>query len=221
MNPVRIQTRLMASLAALLLLATTAGLPGTANAHPHAWIDLKVDFERDDTGELVRMHHVWHFDPMYSEYLHEDALAHQEGDSDAKRLNALAREILDNLEEYRWYTHLQADDRTIEVRAAEDPRMEKTNDTLEYRFSLSLEGAPDPADTPVEYKVYDPTYFIEILHPDERPPQVRSAPECKAEVERPRIDPVMVARAMALDYGAEPEEDLGRHFADRVTLRCD
>ncbi|WP_019589912.1 MULTISPECIES: DUF1007 family protein [unclassified Thioalkalivibrio] len=221
MNPVRKQPRLATSLATFLLLAATAGLPGTAAAHPHAWIDLEVDFERDANGQLVRMHHLWQFDPMYSEYLHEDALAHQEGDSDAERLNALAREILDNLEEYDWYTHFEAEGHAIEVRPEGEARMEKDGDTLEYRFTLALEGAPDPARTPVDYRVFDPTYFIEILHPDERPPRVRGAPECEAEVDRPRPDPAMVARAMALDYGAEPEENLGRHFADRVTLRCD
>lgn len=98
--------------------------------------------------------------------------------------------------------------------------------TLFLHFRLALEQPVDPTVTPLHYKVYDPTDFIENLH--RRPHGARilgpgglAAPGCRVKLTQPRPDPAMVARSMALDYGATAEHDLGRHFAEQVRVRCD
>ncbi|WP_028485044.1 DUF1007 family protein [Thioalkalivibrio sp. ALE17] len=210
--------------AILILMALL--LPAAAQAHPHAWIDLRVSFERDATGQITHMLHHWRFDPTYGQYLYDDAQEHQPGDTPEARLQGLAREILDNLDEYRWYSHLQVADDAIGIAAAAEPRMAMEDGLLHFRFRLELETPVDPAVAPLEYKVYDPTYFIEILHQEPHGTRIVDASglvdaTCQVRLERPRPDPAMVARAMALDYGASVDYDLGRYFAERVTLRCD
>ncbi|WP_018142263.1 DUF1007 family protein [Thioalkalivibrio sp. ALJ7] len=212
---------LMVAVLALLVL-----LPGTLQAHPHAWIDLEITFERDRDGQLTHMHHNWRFDPTYGQYLYDDAQEHQEGTTSEERLQALAAEILGNLDEYRWYSHIKAGDETIGIAAAEEPRMAMEEGLLHFRFRLELSQPVDPKARDLEYKVYDPTFFIEVLHREPHGIRVVDAAglvdaACETRLERPRPDPAMVARAMALDYGASVDYDLGRHFAERVTLHCD
>ncbi len=210
--------------ATLILMALL--LPVAAQAHPHAWIDLRVSFERDATGQITHMLHHWRFDPTYGQYLYDDAQEHQPGDTPEARLQGLAREILDNLDEYRWYSHLRVTDDTIGIAAAAEPRMAMQGGLLHFHFRLELETPVDPAAAPLEYQVYDPTYFTEILHQEAHGTRIIDAAglvdaTCQAQLERPRPDPALVARAMALDYGASVDYDLGRYFAERVTLRCD
>ncbi|WP_019625126.1 DUF1007 family protein [Thioalkalivibrio sp. ALJT] len=213
-------------LAAILIL-TALLLPAAVQAHPHAWIDLRIDFQRDADGQLTHMLHHWRFDPTYGQYLYDDAQEHQPGETPEARLQALADEILDNLDEYRWYSHLQVEDERVDLAAAMEPRMTMEDDgLLHFRFRLQLQTPVDPAAEPLEYKVYDPTYFIEILHQEPHGTRIVDAAgladaTCRARLDRPRPDPAMVARALALDYGASVDYDLGRYFAERVTLRCD
>ncbi len=212
-----------------LLLATLLGLAGgplTLAAHPHAWIDLAITLERDADGRITHMHHSWRFDPTYGQYLDEDAQEHQPGDTPEQRLQAMAREIHANLSEYHWYSHVEAGGEPIAVTPAGAATMAREDRTLSLRFRLALEQPVDPAVTPLHYKVYDPTYFIEILHQQPHGTRILgpgglAAPGCRVELTQPRPDPAMVARAMALDYGATAEYDLGRHFAEQVRVRCD
>lgn len=217
--------RRLHALPALLLVALVL-LPLVGQAHPHAWIDLRISFERDADGQITHMLHHWRFDPTYGQYLFDDAQEHQPGDTPEARLQGLATEILDNLAEYRWYSHVRAGDDAIAITAAAEPRMAMEDGLLQFRFRLELGQPVDPAAVPLEYQVYDPTYFIEILHQAPHGTRIVDAhglvdANCEARLERPRPDPALVARAMALDYGATVEYDLGRHFAERVTLRCD
>lgn len=208
------------------VLAALVLLPAGVQAHPHAWIDLRISFERDGEGQITHMLHHWRFDPTYGQYLYDDAQEHQSGDTPEARLQGLATEILDNLDEYRWYSHLEVAGEALGIAAAADPRMAMDAGLLHFRFRLELEQPVDPTDEPLAYRVYDPTYFIEILHQDPHGTEILDASglvdaTCQARLERPRPDPALVARALALDYGASVDYDLGRHFAERVTLRCD
>ncbi|WP_018871761.1 DUF1007 family protein [Thioalkalivibrio sp. ALJ16] len=209
-----------------ILTLTALLLPAITQAHPHAWIDLRIDFQRDADGQITHMLHHWRFDPTYGQYLYDDAQQHQSGDTPEARLQGLADEILDNLDEYAWYTHLRVADESLAIAAASDPSMEMDAGLLHFRFRLELERPVDPAATPLEYRIYDPTYFIEILHQEPHGTRILSASgladaTCRAELVRPRPDPALVARALALDYGASVDYDLGQHFAERVTVRCE
>lgn len=211
---------------AILILMALVLLPVAVQAHPHAWIDLRISFERDADGQITHMLHHWRFDPTYGQYLYDDAQEHQSGDTPEARLQGLATEILDNLDEYRWYSHLKVEGEAIAIAAAGAPRMAMEDGLLQFRFRLELETPVDPVATPLEYQVYDPTYFIEILHEEPHGTRIVDAAglvdaTCRAQLERPRPDPALVARAMALDYGASVDYDLGQYFAERVTLRCD
>jgi ABC-type uncharacterized transport system substrate-binding protein len=193
-----------------------------AIAHPHAWIDVVVVFETTPEGEVTAMEQTWIFDPTYSRYLHDDALSQFEGATPEEKLANLGAEILDNLTEYHWYTEVQADDRGIAVRPKEPPELVMHDRQLRFQFRLTLAEPVDPRTQTLRYTIYDPTYFIEVLHEPATPPllELRTGP-CRMDILKPRPDPMIVARALALDYNQTGEADLGRHFAETVTAHCD
>ena len=60
---------LLRSLLAAGLLVLVAS---TAQAHPHVWIDLRVQPQLNEQGQLVALQQAWRFDPFYSLILIEE-----------------------------------------------------------------------------------------------------------------------------------------------------
>ena len=210
--------------AAMLLLATLFALASgsMAQAHPHAWIDIDIQLEADAEDRVVALRQTWIIDPTYSRYLYEDAMDQFEGATPEEKLANLASEILANLEEYDWYTELHADDQRVRGQPEGLASMAMEERQLRFRFRLLLNEPVDPRNQTLRYAVYDPTYFIEILHHPELPPRLElGTGPCRLEILRPRPDPAIVARALALDFTQTGEADLGRHFAEKVTAHCD
>jgi ABC-type uncharacterized transport system substrate-binding protein len=210
--------------AALTLAALcTALVPASpASAHPHAWIDLDILLEANSEDAVTVMEQTWIMDPVYSRYLQEDAMEQFEGATPEEKLANLGAEILGNLEEYDWYTELYAGDRRVPVRPDGKPSLWMQEGQLRFRFRARLAEPVDPRTQVLRYAIYDPTYFIEILHHEASPPRLQlSTVACRADIRRPRPDPAVVARALALDFNQTGEADLGRHFAERVTILCD
>lgn len=206
-------------LAALILWLWAAP---QAVAHPHAWIDLIVVLETNDQDQVDAITQTWVIDPTYSRYLHDDAMAQFEGNTPEEKLANLGAEILENLGEYAWYTELYADDRRIEVRPEGTALMALDDDRLRFRFRLVLAEPVNPRAETLRYAIYDPTFIIEVLHDTGTPPRLElSGGPCRLEILKPRPDPAIVARALALDFNQTGEADLGRHFAERVTAHCD
>lgn len=211
-----------AAVATLLAGLLWLVLPGTALAHPHAWIDIDIELETDASDRVIALRQTWIIDPTYSRYLYEDAMEQFEGATPEEKLANLASEILDNLAEYDWYTELHADDRRVLGQPEGSATMAMERRQLHFRFRLLLDEAVDPRSRTLRYAVYDPTYFIEILHDPESPPRLElSTGPCRMDILKPRPDPAIVARALALDFTQTGEADLGRHFAEKVTAHCD
>jgi ABC-type uncharacterized transport system substrate-binding protein len=193
-----------------------------AIAHPHAWIDIVIVFETNPEDEVTGIAQTWIIDPTYSRYLHDDAMAQFEGATPEEKLANLGAEILDNLGEYHWYTEVHADDRAIAVRPEGPAELVMRDRQIRFQFRLTLAEPVDPRTQTLRYAVYDPTYFIEVLHEPTTPPRLElSTGPCRLDILKPRPDPMIVARALALDYNQTGEADLGRHFAEKVTAHCD
>jgi ABC-type uncharacterized transport system substrate-binding protein len=191
-------------------------------AHPHAWVDVIVVLETNGQDEVDAMTQTWVIDPSYSLYLHDDAMAQFEGATPEEKLANLGAEILDNLSEYDWYTELYAGDRRIQVQPEGAAAMLLEDGRLRFRFRLALAEPVDPRAETLRYAIYDPTFMIEVLHDTGAPPRLElSSGPCRLEILKPRPDPAIVARALALDFTQTGEADLGRHFAERVTAHCD
>lgn len=203
----------------LVWLALVCVLPVSIQAHPHAWIDLDIELLTDAEGHIHAMDQVWVIDPMYSRYLYEDAMEHFDGATPEEKLLNLGREISENLHEYAWYTELLADGQPVQGYAASEVFMRMEDRNLLFGFRLNLERTLDPRAELIRYAIFDPTYFIEIIHSTSQPPRLDTE-ACNLRVERPRPDPRIVARALAIDFNQTGDADLGQYFAERVEVQC-
>ena len=204
-----------------LLITALLLFSGQVTAHPHAWIDLRIAVLFSEDGHVEALRQEWAFDPTYSHLLLEDMAADQPHLDLDTALNTMAERMLANLSEYRYFTEITLGERHLEPAAVRDATLSLRQRRLHLQFELPLEGPrPDP-DLPLTYRVYDPTYWIEILHDPEDVIHLAGGEGCSARIQPPRPEAWMVAYAATLNRDQRaPIDDLGRPFAEVVSVEC-
>ncbi|MCC5857489.1 MAG: DUF1007 family protein [Ectothiorhodospiraceae bacterium] len=204
-------------LAALLLLTPLAAL-----AHPHAWIDLHVNLDLDAEQRITAVSQTWVFDPVYTLLLVEEFEQELADAGRQEQLDALGQRMLHSMAAYDYLTRIRHGGARVGTGTAENMHIRlNDDDQLEFRFSLPL-SEPIPLDgEALEYTIFDPTYYIEMLHPSPDAVAVNGPDNrCQVDIVQPSPTPAQIARAAAVDLGAASADGLGEHFAQRVRVRC-
>lgn len=199
----------------ILLLAA---LP--ARAHPHAWIDLKSSLAFNVDGMLIAVTQEWIFDEYYTTFVLED-FKPANGESEQDVLNKLARTNLSNLRDYGYFSELASG--KTKARFGEPVDISTRIDTrrMVMRFTLPLRQPLDPKQAPIEYRVFDPSYFTEMLHHKQEHVIVSHMPEgCQIQLKKPNPTIAHVSLAQSLDRFAQAPSNLGSLFAETITVRC-
>ncbi|MCA1768677.1 MAG: DUF1007 family protein [Halomonas sp.] len=211
-------------LAATALLCLT--MSSLVNAHPHGWIDLRMRLVVDDDGQLTGLHQSWRMDPFYSLVVLEELnQVGGDGGLDAA-LDQLGSEIRDNLVAFGYYTELTLAGETLSFDEVNDYTVLERGGRVEFVFLLPLAEPQPLAGQTLRYQVFDPTYYIEMVHEEEnREPAddallVGGALACETRIWPPDPDPEKVMQAAMLDVDDAAEPGLGRHFAETGEVTC-
>lgn len=211
---IRAAARLLSGLVLAVVVATPAW------AHPHAWIDLRSTLLLDDDGRVTAIEQEWLFDEFYSMFVMDGLI---EGENaEVGSLMELARGNLENLRAYDYFTEVRSAGERLSLATVEDYESEMRGERLWMRFVVPLENPADPKAEAFSYAIFDPTYYVEMLHVGRDAIAFRGerASACTAELQPPDPDPETVTLAQALDRNAEPDSTLGRLFAEQVRVSC-
>ncbi|MBR9902469.1 MAG: DUF1007 family protein [Gammaproteobacteria bacterium] len=198
--------------------------PG-AHAHPHGWIDLSVRVITDDQGVVSGLHQTWRMDPFYSLVVFEE-LQQVEGASLEQGLDQLGKEIRDNLAAQHYLTEVRINgERQALGEVSEYTAMERDG-RLTFMFILPLETPQPLTDALLSYQVFDPTYYIEVVHeeaggqPRDDALILHGEPACELAILPADPDPELVMQAALLDKDESGEPGLGRYFAETGQVDC-
>jgi len=212
-------------LAPLALLAMLMAMPQPARAHPHAWIDVKVKVLFDDKHRIYGLRETWIFDPLYTAFVLEGNMRGKDKDKkpDQAAIDGVSKENLKNIKDYDYLTEVESNGVKAGYAGTRDLTGGYVKNRLRMSFTLLLDKPLDPAAAPVEYMVYDPTYYIEMLHAEGAGAiELSGADEgCRYTLTPPNPNPNAVALAASLDRTQSAGKGIGRLFAERVTIRCE
>lgn len=198
--------------------------PVLALAHPHAWIDLRTRLVADGAGQVTGLRQHWEIDPLYSLMLMEEFGPAGDDGARAEGLERLAETMLGNMAEFDYMTRLTVDGERVAWGGVEDIRLtvDDASDALHFRFTLMLGEPVDLEGRELEYAVYDPTYYIEILHDGGNAIETGAlGSECSVRVREPDPPESLVGRMARIDRNDSPvEEGIGERFAERVRIGC-
>ncbi len=207
-------------LSILFGLAATVLAMQAANAHPHAWIDLRSGVILNAEGKVEALTLEWRFDEFYSAFVLEDIV--RAGEVTEEALQTLVRENMVSLRDYNYFVEAQYDGKPVALGDARDGTMVEKNKRLVMQFVVTLAEPVDPKTHEFEYAVYDPSYYVEILHVENDLVTVGGpgAGECLATIKTPDPDAEAVGLAASLGKNEQGPSGLGRLFAEVVSVAC-
>lgn len=165
------------------LLLVLFGLAQPALAHPHIFIDAKVDVVFDDAGRIAALRHEWTFDTAFSVWMVQGLDTDGDGTVSPAEMQELADENMAGLTNYGFYTF--AGD-GLDFTPAGDQHMRYENNRVTLDFSINAEQpvAPGPR---FELGVYDAEYYVAISFADVSTVRLVNAPaDCGTELVPPR-----------------------------------
>ncbi len=206
----------------LLGLWAGALLPSAAVGHPHEWIDLRVSMQFDAERRLIAMEQSWLFDPFFSAYVLEELTANR---PNRRRLqeqaDTLGPQMVTNLSAHNFLNKWTYDGKPVDHLTASFVSAHVKRKQMELILRIELPQPLDLSQGTFEYRVFDPTYYIEMLHADRHRPGLKGAPwGCRATIHEPEPSEDLLIYAAELDRNESPEDGLGQHFAERVIVTC-
>ncbi|MEM7302680.1 MAG: DUF1007 family protein [Pseudomonadota bacterium] len=193
-----------------------------ASAHPHQFIDLKVDVMFDSSGKAVGLRQEWVFDALFTAYLIQGQDQNGDGKFDKAELIDMLGRLLTNMSQEDYFTVVHESAEPTKFGSAKPVAASIENEQLAIRFETPFAKPLGGKGKTFRYAVYDPTYYIAVLHRDglKGVKLDAAAKGCKAEFQpsEPSTDQVALAASLGINQSAG--NGLGIHFAEWVYVKC-
>jgi len=201
-----------------LMLYGAGGSP--ALAHPHAWIDLRSTVILNENGHVIGIEQQWLFDALYTLFIAEGFDSKRGSQKSA--MTRLAETNLRNLRGHNYFTEVLADNKKVPLETVSEYESELRNGRLWMRFVVPFATPIDASETRLSFAVFDPTFYIEMLHLEGDVVDFRGplSEKCTALIVPPNPAAETVMLAQALDRDVQPDDTLGALFAETVEVRC-
>jgi ABC-type uncharacterized transport system substrate-binding protein len=205
-------------LLALLAIAGGIGLGATAaQAHPHVWITSSSELIYAEDGSITGVRHAWTFDDMFSTYALQGIETKTKGEYSREQLAPLAKDNVENLKEFGFFTFAKADGKKQKFEEPVDYFLEYKDSALTLHFTLPLKVPLKSKQLALD--IFDPAFFIDFKFEDKDPIKLVGAPAaCQLKVQRPgeadvkKLTEEMVASGDNSNYGAI--------YANKIFVNC-
>lgn len=205
----------------LPFLALTLGITPAAWSHPHSFIDMQATLmHKNNQITGLKMH--WVMDEITSADLLYDA---GEAKPDSVVWKKLAAEVMANVLGQHYFSEFWHQGKPVKFdNLPPEYHLSRQGHQAVLEFILPL-GEPQPlAGQRYVFSTFDPTYFVDMFYDSEKSLHIPAelAQQCTFTLTTPKPDSSMQAYALSLDKADAPPEDmdLGRQFAQTVTLTC-
>ena len=214
-------------LLALLALLFVASIPSNGRAHPHVWIDMKTKLLFNENGHVQALEIFWLFDPIYSAFLTLTVnQIEKKGTTNAH--SKFAEGMASRLKKHNYFTEVTVNGKRIKTShhstaTSGTLKTGKNKDRFWSRMTLNFSQPIDPKNQKFVYSVYDPTYYIEILHVEKEPAFELvgiKGDSCVGNLISANPDEEMRTFAASLDKTQSGGNQLGKLFAEKIVLQC-
>lgn len=181
---------------------------------------MKASLGFDDAGRLGALTLTWTFDEFYSAFAVQDFKKRPDGSYDPADLEKLVEVNLANLKEWNYFTEVTAKGKPVPLGIAksEGGSFDQKSGQLTMTFTVPLTA---PAAAPVQFRVYDPSYYIAIDYVKDAPIRLVSSASdgCTVSTKMPNAEKVWTSLPESAFIGSQAVS-LGKNFATTATLVC-
>ena len=213
-------SRIASSAVAATLLALTS--IGVAYAHPHVWIHQRSDLVFDASGKVTGINVEWQFDEYYSITAIEGLDTNKNGTYEPGELAPLAKENIESLKEYRYFTQAKANDKPIEYNDVTEFGSFVKGDHLTLYFSIPFKKPVEPKAEKISYSMYDPSFYIAIeFAAKDAINMTGTVPKgCTVEIADSEADAADTENPESFYEKFAESQDIGGLYAQNINLNC-
>lgn len=198
-----------------------AFLSFSALAHPHSFIRIKMQLVVDN-GQWTGLNMRWTMDEITSADLLYDAGDAKPGDEIWKKL---AAEVMANVLGQHYFTEVWHNGQKVKFQNRPlSYGLAREGHKAVLTFILPLAEPQPLSGQTYTFSTYDPTYFVDMSYASESDAVLPDSLQktCKLTVKTPKPGEDVLNYAQSLDKADAPEEDmqLGKQFAQTVTVQC-
>ena len=185
-----------------LLIAGFLQLPAGAHAHPHVWVDAASEIVFDGKQRITAIRHHWRFDEGFSAYALQGLDVDRDGTYSAEELEPLARENVESLKDFGYFTSLRIGDYQAGYSSPTDYSLDLMDDRLLLHFTLPL-AIPVKTNGTAVLEVGDPEYYVAFSLPSREAVRLVDAPAgCRLNV-NPGVELDATAAATLAEIGPD------------------
>lgn len=210
----------LAIITALLALA----LPHAAGAHPHIFVDSRLEVIGGADGNVQELRNVWRFDEVFSSSVLLDFDKNSDLKLDEEELAELGETMRTSLGDYHYFTTLTVNGAPVGVQKPDVIHVSLNEGQILVFFAVKPEK-PMPLKGRLTFGVYDPTMYTAIDFPTDKD-LVAEGPafaKCQHKVVRPDPDEVLSQNSSTLTdafFNDPTGTDMSKMFATRLELTC-
>lgn len=208
----------------LFFAAALIALPLPAFAHPHIFVEARLEIVADAQGNISELRNVWRFDEMFSASVLLDFDKNTDLTIDQAEADDVGKVVMDSLSEYSYYTFVTADGKPVKVAKPDVIHVAFKDNQILMFFSLKPETAT-PLKGRMTFGVWDPTMYtaVDFSSDDEIVTQGDAFSACKRAVVRPDPDEVLAQNQSTLTdafFNDPSGTDMSKMFATRLEITC-
>jgi ABC-type uncharacterized transport system substrate-binding protein len=198
-----------------------AVLSFAAAAHPHSFISMKTELVADD-AQISGLKMRWTMDEITSADLLYDAGDAKPGDEIWKKL---AAEVMANVLGQHYFTEFWHNGQKVKfLNRPTIYGMARDGHQAVLTFILPLAQPQPLTGQKYTFATFDPSYYVDMSYAEDRDVTLPAALQkrCSIAVHTPKPSDETLNFAIALDKDDAPPEDmeLGKQFAQQVTVQC-
>lgn len=215
---------MMKTVQKLLLTALLCASAAPAFAHPHVFVDAKLEVVAGPDNTVKELRNTWRFDEVFSSSVLMDFDKNADLKLDASELHDIANTIRSSLGDYGYFTFITASGATIKAAKPLVFNADYKNNRLLVYFITKPEK-PIPIKGNLSFGVHDPTLYTAIDFKSDSDLVVTGDgfKKCKATVVRPNPDDVIKQNQASLTeafFNDPTGTDMGKLYATRLDLAC-
>lgn len=171
-----------------LVILAAIGI-GRAEAHPHVWIDARLELGLEQ-ARLSAVTVVWRFDELFSRYVESEFDSDGDRRFSAEETALIEREAFASVAELGFLTHLRVAGELRPLRVYRDFSATLEDNSVSYRFTLPVMPPVELATRPTSIALYDETYYIDVGLTDADPVQLDAASGCGFSIAHDGVHPI-------------------------------
>tara|TARA_Y100001970_G_C14246855_1_gene868946 strand:- start:3268 stop:3831 length:564 start_codon:yes stop_codon:yes gene_type:complete len=184
------------------------------------WVDLFTKIGINDKGLVTSIKQKWIFGEFFSASLIDEIVKNKKGIN--KGLVEEISQILANLEEYDYFTNIKVNKVKTSVGKVKKFNTGIQDTRIWIEFDVPIIQPVNIEENNLTYSIFDPTYYIEMLHLENAKISfVGGIPnKCSAEIIQPNPSDEVIVLSKSPTLDMTPDKSIGKLFAEVVRVSC-